>query len=387
MKALSVAELLSAAEEQTGLSHFGRDNFREGLEALVAGVNGSGLMIPGREPALHRDLVRLLVNRLRWQKDLADHPAINEQRLLPPLAIVSLPRTGTTKIQRFLAETEAFQDLAYWQILMPGRIPGLPDHGVEQRMAETEAFCAWRVSVQPDIQKTHRITARESEEDIFLQEIGFRSKGLGFIHQSAHYHGWLAQQDISLSYGILKQQLQYLQWQFHAAHPKPWLLKSPVNLGMEDQLQKIFPAGMKVICPHREPSEIFPSLCRLVETYTGLYYKLPMRRDDLGQFMLAGMAQGMQQHMQWRERNRSVPILDLGFKEICADSIKVSEKIYDFIGIPFSSEARKKIAEWDARNPRHADGKVDVDLGTYGLSEREVNAQFGQYREKFSAHL
>ena len=382
-----IAELLSAAEQQTGLSHFGRDNFREGLEALVAGVNSSGLMIPGREPALRRDLVRLLVNRLRWQKDLADHPEINDQPLLPPLCIVSLPRTGTTKIQRFLAETTAFQDLQYWQILMPGRIHALPDHGVERRIAETEAFCAWRVSVQPDIQKTHRITALESEEDIFLQEIGFRSKGLGFIHQSAHYHAWLAQQDISLSYDILRMQLQYLQWQFHGDHPMPWLLKSPVNLGMEDQLQRIFPAGMKVICPHREPAEIFPSLCRLVETYTGLYYNLPMRREELGKFMLAGMAQGMLQHLQWRERTRSVPILDLSFKEICADSIKVAEKIYDFIGIPFTSDARKKITEWDARNPRYAEGRIEEDLETYGLSAREVNAHFAQYRERFSAYL
>jgi hypothetical protein len=387
MDELSVAELLASAERQTGLSHFGRDNFREGLDALVAGINGSGLTVPGREQDLRRDLVRLLVNRLRWQKDLADHPEIDNQLLQPPLCIVSLPRTGTTKIQRFLSETKAFQDLAYWQILMPGRIPSLPDQGIKQRIAETEAFCAWRVSVQPDIQKAHRITALESEEDIFLQELGFRSKGLGFIHQSAQYGGWLAGQDPGLSYDILRMLLQYLQWQFHADHPKPWLLKSPVNLGAEDQLQRIFPAGMKLICPHREPAEIFPSLCRLVETYTGLYYRLPMRREEMGNFMVGAMAQSMQRHMQWRERAGSVPILDLSFKEICADSIKVAEKIHDFIGVPFTAEARRKVAEWDSRNPRHAEGTIPEDLGTYGLSERQVNAQFAQYRERFAAYL
>lgn len=387
MDELSVAQLLAEAEQQTGLSDFGRDNFREGLDALVAGINASGLTLPGREPHLRRDLVRLLVNRLRWQKDLAEHPAIERQKLLPPLCIVSLPRTGTTKIQRFLAETEAFQDLPYWQILMPGRIHALPDLGVEQRISETESFCAWRVSVQPDIQKTHRITALESEEDIFLQEIGFRSKGLGFIHQSAQYGGWLAGQDPGLSYDVLRMMLQYLQWQFHAAEPRPWLLKSPVNLGSEDQLQRIFPAGMKLICPHREPAEIFPSLCRLVETYTGLYYRLPMRREELGTFMLGAMAQSMQRHLQWRARNPAVPILDLGFKEICADSMKVAAKIHDFIGIPFSAEARRKVAEWDRRNPRHAEGTIDVDLAAYGLSEQRVNELFAPYREQFAAWL
>jgi hypothetical protein len=43
--------------------------------------------------------------------------------------------------------------------------------------------------------------------------------------------------------------------------------------------------------------------------------------------------------------------------------------------------------EWDARNPRHADGKIEEDLGTYGLSEQQINAQFAQYRERFSAYL
>ena len=386
MEYFSVGELLAEAGTLTGLSNFGSDNFREGLEHLVSGVNEAGLVIPGREDNLKNDLVRLLVNRLRWQKDLADHPEIADEALLPPVTIVSLPRVGTTKLQRMLSSTSAFQDLPYWQILMPGRIHGLPDNGVEQRLSETDAFCNWRVSVQPDIQKTHRITALDPEEDIFLQELGFRSNGLGFIHQSEQYLSWVAQQDISLSYDILKALLQYLQWQFHGNNPKPWLLKSPVNLGMENQLERIFPAGMKLICPHREPAEIFPSLCRLIETYSGIYYQSRPRKA-LGEMMLEGQAQGMDRHMQWRIHNSSVEILDMSFREICDDSVATAEKIHDFIGLPLTDSHRDEIACWDRKNPRHKDGKITETLANYGLTAEGINERFSRYRDSFSGYL
>ncbi|MGQ0700800.1 MAG: sulfotransferase [Panacagrimonas sp.] len=387
MTLLTAEQLMLEAVNRAGLDNFGADNFRDGLDKLVEGVNESGLLIPGREENIKRDLVRLLVNRLRWQKDLSDHPEIAEVQFLPPVAIVSLPRAGTTKLQRMLSATKAFQDLPYWQILMPARIREHADDGVEARIAETEAFCDWRVSVQPDIQKTHRISAQEAEEDIFLQEIGFRSRGLGFIHQSQTYTEWLAQQDVGLSYDILRNLLQYLQWQFHSDQPKPWLLKSPVNLGMEDQLQRIFPMGLKLICPHREPAEIFPSMCRLIETFSGLYYRSAIPREALGEVIVEQMALAMDQHLVWREAHREVEVLDIGFGEICANSMSTLERVCAFIGMPLEGHHRAEVARWDRENPRFKDGVIAETLATYGLTADRINARFAKYRKRFQQYL
>ena len=387
MTIFTVEELLAEATEKTGLSNFGEDNFREGLDHLVAGINQCDRVKPGREDSLRRDLVRLLANRLRWQKDLAEHPQIAEEPLLPPACIVSLPRVGTTKIQRLLAVTDSFQDLPYWQILMPGRIHNSPDFGVEERIAETEVFCNWRVAMEPDIQKTHRITALEPEEDIFLQELGFRSPGLGFIHQSEQFTPWLAEQDVAESYAILKALLQYLQWQFHRDNPKPWLLKSPVNLGREVELERIFPPGMKLICPHREPAEMLTAMCRLIETYSGVYYELPMPREALGGFLLEQLASSMDQHMQWRESNSTVAVLDLSFKEICADSLGTADRIYGFLDLMLTDDQRSDIAGWDSANPQHKDGRISETLDSYGLSPEIINRRFAEYRNQFASYM
>lgn len=387
MKLLSVDELLAAAQQQTGLSNFGQDNFREGLDHLIEGIIETGNVRPERVEALNNTFIRLLINRLRWQKDLSEHPEIADEKLVPPLVIVSLPRVGTTKLQRLLSVTDDFQHLPYWQILMCGRIHNSPDFGREHRIAETERYCNWRVEVEPDVQKAHRITALEPEEDSFLHEIGFRSAGLGFLHPSEKYQAWFAQQDIGLSYDILKAQLQYLQWQFHGDNPKPWVLKTPPNLGNEDQLQRIFPEGMKLICPHREPASIFTTITRMIETYLSVYYQPAMSRKELGTLILEAQAQNMGRHLQWRESNRTVDILDLSFKEICADSVATAEKVYAFMGLDLTDQDKQQIASWDQRNPRHKDGIITETLENYGLTADQVNERLADYRERFSNYL
>ena len=46
--------------------------------------------------AFERKLRRLLVNRLRMQRDVQRHPEIAEQKLTGPLIVMGLARSGTT---------------------------------------------------------------------------------------------------------------------------------------------------------------------------------------------------------------------------------------------------------------------------------------------------
>ena len=128
MANISADALIKAATEQTGLSDFGEELTLEGFHKFVAAVNNRPDFLPDRQPRLEQNLQQLLENKLRYQRDLKQHPEINDQPLLPPVAIVSLPRTGTTKLQRMLSSTNQFQDLMFWQSQMPARITELPDN-------------------------------------------------------------------------------------------------------------------------------------------------------------------------------------------------------------------------------------------------------------------
>jgi len=109
--------LIAGAQLRTGLSDFGDERFLVGLRQFVNGLNAADNIIPGREAEIEKLILRLLCNLLWRQKDFAEHPEILEEYLLPPVCIVSLPRVGTTKLQRLLGATDAFQSLPYWALL------------------------------------------------------------------------------------------------------------------------------------------------------------------------------------------------------------------------------------------------------------------------------
>ncbi len=98
---LTVDKLLASAIARTdGLSHFGDDNYRASLQALLdalaseAGLSQTGLHL------LEERLVGQLVNRLVMEDYLSRYPEITRIEIDDPLVIVGLPRTGTTMLQR-----------------------------------------------------------------------------------------------------------------------------------------------------------------------------------------------------------------------------------------------------------------------------------------------
>lgn len=387
MKEFSIENLLASAKTQAGFSDFGEDFSYEGLKQLLAGINNCGNLKSNRVEHLAADIERMLVNALRRQQDLENHPEISEQKLVSPLTIVSLPRTGTTKLQRVLGATGAFQETLYWYCYMPSAIQDHDNYGSRQRISLTQKYCDWRLQADPDIQLTHTLDTFLADEDMFLVESCFRSPGLAFLHQSPEYGGWLAGEDLSKTYDFLRSQLQYLQWQFDPNNARPWLLKSPAHLGNEDQLTRIYQGENHIICPHREPAQVFPSICRLFESWIGLYYEMPVPKEQFGPVLLQNFSQSMQAHMAWRDRNKDIEVLDMSFTEICRDSLSSVGKVFDFVGMELTQQHEQGIRAWDSANPRHKEGRAKLSLEEYGLNEFSVNEAFAEYRERFAKYM
>ena len=55
-----------------------------------------------------------LVNRLKIQDYLCEHPDVHQQRIVRPVFIVGLPRTGTTALHHMLNQDPANNTLRLW---------------------------------------------------------------------------------------------------------------------------------------------------------------------------------------------------------------------------------------------------------------------------------
>ena len=137
---LTVDKLLSSASARTnGLSHFGDDNYRASLQALLDALVAEAALSPSGVQLLEERLIGQLVNRLVMEDYLARYPEIAQIRIDDPLVIVGLPRTGTTMLQRTLAVDPRFYSAAWWETRLPAPLADETLSQPTQRIAQAKA--------------------------------------------------------------------------------------------------------------------------------------------------------------------------------------------------------------------------------------------------------
>ena len=265
---LTVDSLLASAVARThGLSHFGDDNYRASLQALLdalaseAGLSQTGLHL------LEERLVGQLVNRLVMEDYLSRYPEITRIPIDDPLVIVGLPRTGTTMLQRTLAVDPRFYSAAWWETRFPAPLTGETLAAPAKRIAQAKAEVDLMAEVIPQILAIHPLDALLCDEEFMLMEHSFMCAMDAYVNVPS-YTRWLDQQDQRPVYTQLKKMLQFLQWQKQQrGEPagQRWLLKAPQHLHTLDLLLDVFP-GAQVILTHREPAQTIPSMASMAHT-------------------------------------------------------------------------------------------------------------------------
>src|ERR1019366_2200270 len=99
---LAPDELMAAAESETGLTDYGSDSFRPGLEHLTDALEHEAQLTELGHDIMRMRLVGHLPSRLQVQDTVKQHPEIEEEEIRSPLFIIGLPRTGTTALSNLL---------------------------------------------------------------------------------------------------------------------------------------------------------------------------------------------------------------------------------------------------------------------------------------------
>ena len=383
---ISADQLIRDAREATGLDDFGELLFREGFEVLIDSVNRESSLTRQAAKDYRARMLRLLVNLLRTQQDLTLHPEILDQPIEKPVFISCLPRTGSTKLHRMLCETGKFQALQFWEGHNPGRIPDQPNGGEALRKEDGRHYLEWLETVAPGFKIAHPMYLEQTEEELILFEFGFCSQHPISLSHVPAYVAWLMQQDVTRRYRSLRIMLQYLQWQLHRDNVRPWLLKCPLNQGFEAQITAVFPDA-RFIVTHRNPVKLIPSVCRLLEMSRHMYPATVDHLDDIGQATLMIFTQAEAAQTAWRDANPEVPVLDLAFSDIDDEGLRESDKTLRFLGIECTDADRYSIRKWIKDNRREKHGRHEYSLADYGLTERDVEAQFIEYSTRFAAYL
>jgi hypothetical protein len=377
---LDPQHLIALARQQTGLHDFDELPVDEPLRRLTTALNTeANLNAMGRETWHHR-ILNALITRLRAQDWFTRKPEILEEKIVAPLVILGLTRTGTTLLQRLIASDTRFYSAAWWENRFP--VPAQDDVKGDQRIAMAKAEVAAILKASPELAAIHPWDALGADEDILLIDQTLMSTASGTMACIPSYHAWIQDLDLKPAYSYLEKMLKFLQWQKRqrGVTAERWLLKTPMHLGHIDAIVELFPDA-QFIQTHREPTQTLPS-------YASMIYNLWLGVSDSSDAIEAGRSTSATMHhdlyrcMEERDKLPADRFYDVDFRETVSDPLGLLERIYKHFGIPMTDLARQQMQAYMASNPREKRPAHNYTLEQFGFTEAGVKERFQKYRKR-----
>ena len=377
--------LLAEARRQTGLERFGDPGFIAALDMTVKVFDSDTLNPFGRERE-RSSILQSLKNLLWAEHCFATHPEILQRELAPPIIILGLARTGTTRLYRMLAADARLQYLSLWEGINPAPRPELQGQGRSVRIREMSESIKAIHLLAPAIGAIHPMEASWADDDAVLLSHWFAQPTVERFFHSPGYYDWLVSADRLGAYRNMRNLMKLMDWareESGEAGGKTWVLKAPDYLLDIGLLQQVFP-GAKLVFTHRDPVAAIASGMSLAWNINVLSSDAPCRaacRD----FTLRRSEDMMRCLISDRKEIPPGQQIDVYYDDVNRDWQAQLSRIYEFAGIDFTSEARRDIASWTERSRnenRH--GGHRYNLGDYDCSKQEVEERMRFYSDHYA---
>ncbi|MED5811660.1 sulfotransferase [Mycolicibacterium sp. 050232] len=368
--------MLTAAAERTGLDDFGDPGFRERLDVLCTALRDEADLSDTGVAIAFEQLVGNLVNRLRLEALIADHPEIEDVEIERPIIICGLPRTGTTHLHNLLAADPALRHLPYWESLEP--LPGPGEDTPQPRRDRCGAGLELVNTSLPEFRRMHDMTVEHAHEEIQL----LANDISGMLFETTYYVPSFAAHykthDQAASYAYVRRSLQAMQWLRGGTR---WVLKSPQHLEQFPTLAATFPDATFIVT-HRDPVEVTLSMMTMICYAT----RMAVTRPDVAQ--LTGHWLGrIDDLLAGCIRDRDVlpagQSIDVRFDDFMADERGTLAAVYRLADQPFGDDVRAAMSDFLTEHPRGRYGGVIYDAAALNLDPAALAERFRAYRERF----
>ncbi len=376
-----VERLVAQAQEQTGLSDLGGDDWREGLVRLLDALEDEARLSEIGHAVVENDLVGYLVRRLeltRWQ---SEHPAIAKADVTPPIVVIGQARTGTTILHDLLAQDPASGVPLAWEVDRPVPPPQTATYGTDPRIAETEAVQEMVDLVIPGFRSMHPVGAQLAQECVRITGSAFRSMIFPTQYRVPSYGHWLLHEaDMAPAYRWHRAYLRHLQSEHRAER---WVLKSPGHLWCLGALLAEYPDAL-LVQTHRDPLKIIASVSSLMSLLRRLAMDDPTMREcaeEFGEYILLGLDRSVDARADGTVAADRV--VDVQFSDFMADQIGTIRTIYDRFGMALDPAAEERMRRFLAEHPQDKHGLHTYTFADTGLDPAAVRARAERYQTFF----
>ncbi len=368
--------LIARACDETALDDLGDIPYREPLDVLVDSLNREAGLDDERLGTAGGTIVGYFTKRLRLVDDRKTYPTIADEKIVAPLFIVGLPRTGSTHLHTLLAQVSGIRTPLLWEGTLPSPPPEQATYGTDPRIAQIEAGLA---ATPPEMLKRHPMSATRPEQCNMLNEWSLVNQALLAYYHVPAYRDWLLGTDYTPTFEAHRRTLQHLQWRV----PGQWVLKYPKHLVALDRLLAAYPDA-RIVWTHRDPGVVLPSVASLTgyirEATTGTIDEPRFGREWTAHeelVLLRGLG------VRDQVGNDDGRFYDLHYRELMADPVGAVAGICGHFGLPFDDASDAAVRRWVDENPRTKHGAHDYTPEQFGLDADGLRRRFAPYIERF----
>jgi len=375
---MTVDEILSAAQAQSGLTDIGDPAILEGLGILLEAYEMEARFTEAGMQRATGALVNTLVNRMRVEDWLKKHPALLEQPIEKPLFVFGLPRTGTTLTINLLHADPARRSLLRWEAFDSVPPPTPEELHAGPRFDKAQAAVDMALKYVPHISAIHHEDADSPTECQFAMTPSFCAQVYEAQACIPSYRDWFLHRASYLpAFRYEKRLLQLLQ----AHAPGRWTLKNPWHPLYLNDLTTVFPDA-QLAMTHRDPVDVVGSACSLIKAVRRMYSD-HVDLELIGRQMVETFTLMIQRQNDYRDRHGEHAIFDIQYEDQLRDPIGQMKALYAHFDEPFTAAAETAMRAYLSGNPKGKHGTHEYSLEEYGLTKEGVRRHFRDYVERF----
>jgi hypothetical protein len=381
MMKTSVDELVASASQRAGLDDFGADGWRDGLELLVASVEGARGASEGGRGYVYGQFVDALCNRLRVVDYANTHPEIRAAPVERPIVVLGLPRTGTSLVSYLLDQDPQRRSLLTWEAedSVPPSTPETlyTDPRCRKKKAELDVLAEGLRAA--NIPLVHWDDADGPTECVFVQNQDFKAFLWEAFMPTAEYAEWLLHTDMASAYAYERLVLQVLQ----SRAPGVWSLKMPSHAIHIDALLAEFPDA-RIVWAHRDPFKATASFLRLNYLSRAV---LGAEASDVVPNVLRQLRAHVERPLQTRRRIGDDRFFDLHYATLMRDPVGVMGALYAWAGDDLTPSTERAMLSWLEEHPQDRFGAAPYSLDGSGVTRADLDPIFDEYIAAFDVEL
>jgi hypothetical protein len=378
----TVESLIAEARTRTGgLEDFGPGPFIEPLRLFLTSLERDARLNPmGQYIARERSLGHM-ANRLNYVNDRKRYPGIAQQKIVKPIFIIGLGRTGSTILHDILAQDPANRAPLTWEITYPSPPPATATFLTDPRIAQTEAGFPPMDVRREKFKAMHPMGAQLSQECVVMMGDAMCTPLFHNQFRVIGYQDWVdTEGDWAHVYDFHHRQLQHLQ----SAHAGDrWVLKTGAHMWGLEHLLKTYPDA-RIVFTHRDPVKSLTSYASLTALVRS------MGSDHVDNVEVAAdwnprLKRALEHAIAVRTAKKYPDALfyDMKFSAFIQDQFAVVQQIYDAFGLPMTEEAAARMKWFIADNPQGKHGIHRYSPEEYGIDPQIVRREFRPYIERF----